>query len=311
MRVAAFDLGTNVFNLIIGDFRENGEYEKIAEKKSASRIGDTITGGMLTEESLDRAVHALDPLFKETADRNVPAGKTIICCTSAIREASNGKDFVKKLGEKYGADFTIISGEREAELIYKGVADSLPKVDGTFMIMDIGGGSNEFIIADAEGMKWKHSFKLGMSRLKNMFHPSEPIKDSEIEDVENYSDDNLAELWEAVGTYRPATLIGTSGSFDTFRDILTGCKNDGNVCMEIKPEELSRLHERLKSLDREERLAIPGMSAVRVDYIVLASAFTMFILRKTGIRNIMQSSYSLKEGVLAEIKYSIKNGNKY
>lgn len=305
MRLAVFDLGTNVFNLLLAELPGDGTSRCLFVRKAASKIGDAAVDGMLTEEAYSRAVRALDVLFG-ALDEAGGADRYVICCTSAIREALNGREFAGRLSERYGHEFTVIPGEREAELIYKGVRDSLPCISGRVLIMDIGGGSNEFIIADETGILWKRSFRLGMAYLRQKFPPSEPITARETEAVEAYCDNELKELWKAVSEYAPTSLIGTSGSFDTFRDLLTECKSGDSLSFRIPYSDFMELHRRLVGSVREQRLAMPGMSQIRVDYIVLASVFTMLVLQRTGITEISQSSYSLKEGVVAEQKQVYK-----
>ncbi len=95
--------------------------------------------------------------------------------TSAIRNASNGQQFVDEVEKRFGFRVRVIPGEREAELIYKGVRQAVEITEKKVMILDIGGGSNELIICNNEGIIWKHSFELGMARIIELFDISDPI----------------------------------------------------------------------------------------------------------------------------------------
>jgi len=167
--------------------------------------------------------------------------------------------------------------------------------------MDIGGGSNEFIIADKNQIYWKRSYNMGVVRLREMFPPSDPISEKELTHLESYYDQNMSDLWEAVGQFRPTLLIGCSGSFDTLRELIY-TEDDGTVpSMEIEKEKFIQLHRKLIRSVREDRAAMPGMSPIRVDYIVIGSILVNLVIEKTAITDIHQSSYSLKEGYMAEI----------
>ena len=142
---------------------------------------------------------------------------------------------------------------------------------------------------------------MGVVRLREMFPPSDPISEKELAHLENYYDQNMSDLWEAVGRYKPTLLIGCSGSFDTLRELIY-TEDDGTVpSMEIEKEKFISLHNKLIRSVREERAAMPGMSPIRVDYIVIGSILVNLVIEKTAITDIHQSSYSLKEGYMAEI----------
>ncbi len=150
--------------------------------------------------------------------------KIITTATAGVRSTANGKEFVQALERLFNLKIQIISGDEEAELIYMGVKQAVKFDDKNALILDIGGGSNEFIIANNQGLIWKHSFNLGMARLLDLFNPSDPITSEEIIKVEEYIDSNLSVLYEAVKKFNPQQLIGCSGTFDTFRSMILSQK---------------------------------------------------------------------------------------
>ncbi len=301
MQYAVLDLGTNVFNLLLfGLDGKSGRIEYMMEKKAPSKIGEGLKDGMLDEDAYSRAEAAISVL-DGFISCNGGTEKTVAYGTSAIRDAANGKEFMDRLERRFGYDFRIIPGEREAELIYKGVRLSMPEFPGRVLIMDIGGGSNEFIIADREGLLWKRSFPLGMARMKMRFNPSDVMTEDERFAMRSFMDDNLSDLWDAVAEFSPSVLIGTSGSFDTFRDLLNSGIHGDALSMKFDMEEFASLNERLLRSSRSERMSMAGMSVIRVDYIVPASVFTMLVLERTGIKDVCQSDYSLKEGAMSEL----------
>lgn len=300
MKVAILDMGTNVFNLLITDVSEDG-YEILKVLKVPSKIGEGgITKGILTQQAFESARSAISELSAAIKEMGgVDSFRGI--ATSAVRDAANSAEFLSMVNREFGIEAEAISGNREAELIYKGVRESMLLYNEIFLIMDIGGGSNEFIIADKHQILWKRSYNMGVVRLREMFPPSDPISDNELSHLEEYYDRNMSDLWEAVGRFRPTLLIGCSGSFDTLRELIY-TDDDGSVpSMEIEKEKFIQLHGKLIKSVREERAAMPGMSPIRVDYIVIGSILVNLVIEKTSITDIHQSSYSLKEGYMAEI----------
>ena len=136
--------------------------------------------------------------------------------------------------------------------------------------------------------------------MREKFNYPEPIAASVIKEFEEFNNGVLEELWEQVEIYNPKLFIGSSGSFDTFKDLIFNCGYRELPSIELKMEDLALLNSRLVASVAQERLQMPGMSQIRVDYIVLASVFTQFVLHKVKPRIVYQSSFSLKEGGLKE-----------
>jgi len=304
MRLAVFDLGTNVFNLLLARVSK-GECDIKKVIKVGSHIGrDGFRLGALSRESIESSIEVLDEMFAQIETFG-GADKIKAFATSAIREASNGEQFVQILRKRYRMDVEIISGEREAELIYKGIRESILLYNEKVLMLDIGGGSNEFIIADRETIYWKESFPLGVIRMREIIKPSDPITNEEIKSYESYLDKSLKSLFEQIEIYKPTLLIGSSGSFDTLRELIFKDDNESLPAMELPLEMFLTLHRRLLESTREERLSMAGMSPMRVDYMVLGSIFVEYTIRKIGIKELYQSSFSLKEGYMAETASSI------
>lgn len=309
MKVAVLDLGTNVFNMILCQFTLQGECKTIKEYKCAAKLGaGGLSSGLIAPMAFETAVAALEKIMGAINDAG---GADIIIpyATSAVRDASNGLEFAKYLNSKFGFEIRIIPGEREAELIFKGIMESVGHLrdsKGKFLsgenalMLDIGGGSNEFIITNGAEILWKMSFPIGMARMREKFNYTEPIQQEVIDEFLAFNDQVLAPLWEQIGKYKPSIFIGSSGSFDTFKDLIFNCGYRELPSIELKMEDLGKLNDILVASTAQQRLQMPGMSQIRVDYIVLASVFTQFVLHKTNPRIVYQSSFSLKEGGMKE-----------
>jgi exopolyphosphatase / guanosine-5'-triphosphate,3'-diphosphate pyrophosphatase len=305
MRIAILDFGTNTFNLLIADTLEDNKLKMIHSSKEPVKLGKGgIHKKIITDEAQERALSAIERHYEKINEHG--AEKVYAFATSAIRDASNARQFVNVVKEKFNLYVNIIPGEKEAELIYKGVRQSYPMGKETVIILDIGGGSNEFIIANNEQIFWKESFNLGMARMLEMFPVSDPIKESEIKTLLNHFKIELKPLFEAVEKYKPLKLVGSSGSFETFSTILSFRKSDKykmneSLCREISYDDYLELHQTLLKSTLEERKIMPGMEPVRIEMIVIASIFVSFVLEKCQIKEIIQSDYALKEGVIGEI----------
>ncbi len=300
MRIAVIDMGTNTFHLMIVDVI--GDVWKIIyREKTAVRIGkDGINQGKITPEAEERAIDTLIK-FKEIIDTE-KASKVFATATSAIRNAKNGDEIVERILAETGIKVNVITGLQEAEHIYYGVKKALKIGKDAALIMDIGGGSIEFIIGNENEILWKQSFEVGGQRLVEKFHRHDPIPQDEIEDLKTYLESQLIELFEANDKFKPATLIGSSGTFDTLSDIFLlsqGETRDEDITE--YPLTLEAFHNiliDLKTKNRAERLEIPGMISLRVDMIVVACILIEFIIKKLNIQDIRISAYALKEGVL-------------
>ncbi len=304
-RIAILDFGTNTFNLLITEVSNENKLIVLHTAKEAVKLGEGgITRKIITDEAFERGLSAIERHLVRVKEFNV--SKVYAFATSAIRDASNGKTFINAVKDRFDIHVLIIEGEREAEMIYRGVRLSLDMDEQPVLILDIGGGSNEFIIANKKEIFWKHSFNLGMARLLETFHPSDPISPSEIDTLTAYLKTELKELFSAVKEFKPNKLVGASGSFETISALLQhrypSKYTKGSVAArEIIYEDFLEQHQLLLKSTIEERRVMPGMEPVRVEMIVLASIFIKITTEECGLKKIIQSDYALKEGVIAEI----------
>jgi exopolyphosphatase/guanosine-5'-triphosphate,3'-diphosphate pyrophosphatase len=303
-RVAVMDLGTNTFHLLIAD---GGiyDYHEIIHDHQAVKLGEGgINKGYILPEAYQRGISTMQQFHEEIKASN--ATETRAIATSALRNASNGKDFIKEVEAKTGICIEIIDGEQEAGFIYQGIRISGCLSAQNSLIMDIGGGSVEFILGNADNIIWKQSFEIGAARLMDLFHHTDPIPPASIEAVNIYLEDHLTDLFAAVANYKIDTLIGSSGAFETFAELVEVDKGHTFNLKETKnylfdKEQLLTLTNKVVLSTHQERAANKGIIPVRVDMIVMASLITRFIMHKLSIGQVSMCSNSLKEGVLAEM----------
>lgn len=304
MIVAIIDLGTNTFNLFIASSSNNRTYKKLFRTKISVKLGEGgINKNLIAPAAFDRGINALKAY--KTFIEKYGAEKVMAFATSAIRGAANGKAFIKKAQEETGINISIISGEKEAEYIYYGVREALDVGGNPALIIDIGGGSTEFIIADKNQIFWKQSFLLGAARLLEKFKPSDPITPKEIQDIEHYLHQELQPLFDAVDQFPIQELIGSSGSFDSLAAIIVN-KFYSSELLHNKTEyvfsleDYDAIYRQLLKSTKEERLHTKGLIEMRVDMVVISSILIDLIIKKLQIKKMRLSTYSLKEGVLWE-----------
>lgn len=311
MRVAVIDMGTNTFHLLIVELI-NSDFKVMYREKIAVRIGkDGISKGWITPEAWKRAMDTLKT-FKTVAEE-FDVEMISATATSAIRNAKNGEKLAAAIKSEVGIQTRIISGSQEAEYIYFGVQKAMAIGEKASLIMDIGGGSIEFIIATSKQILWLQSFEIGGQRMVDQFHHHDPITQNEISSLEEYIFSNLAPLFDAIATHQPETLIGSSGTFDTLSEI--HCQKIGTAIdpelteFPLSVESFEMIFQELISKTKEERLKIPGMIPLRVDMIVVASVLVKFIIDSCGIKHIRVSAFALKEGVLLKTIDQIRSKN--
>lgn len=312
MRTAILDLGTNTFNLLITETGQGNSARIILSRKEPVKLGmGGINRGEITPDAFERGLVAMGNHMKHI--RYYRADQIHAFATSAIRSARNGTEFVDALQRDFNIGVRIISGNKEAELIYLGVRQAVCMGRDKHLIIDIGGGSIEMIIADDDRIFWKESFPLGMARLLDRFQPSDPIGGNELLAIENYISQSLDSFFEAAMIHKPVTLIGSSGSFDTFRALIAAGKKCAESPSQIphfrfSPEDFFRLYGSLVNSTAGQRLAMEGMDPMRVEMIVIAGIFVNFIVRRLNISLLIQSDFALKEGAVVDIlKQDIKS----
>lgn len=300
--VAIIDMGTNTFHLLIA---EMGPKPKILRReREATKIGKGgINKKVITDDGFARATATLEK-FKTIIDE-YGVRKTLAFGTSAIRNASNGSKLIEIIRDKMGFDARVIDGEEEADLIYRGVRAALELGKENSMIVDIGGGSVEFIIGNQAGVQWKRSFEIGGQRLLEEFQKTDPIGTQDVADLESFLKTQLQPLREQLQHYNPATMVGVSGTFDTLSEMFCARNSvpyyadDSETPFDI--EAFPSIFKDLLTHDRAGRLVLPGMIEMRVDMIVVACVLVDVLLKIHSFENIRVSTYSLKEGVLASL----------
>ncbi len=305
MIVAIIDLGTNTFNLLITEVFNDGVTSVVFQTKIPVMLGkESIEDHIISNAAMQRALDALK-VFNDHI-KKYKATKVIAKATSAIREASNQEYFTKKVLKETGIKIDVISGEEEAEYIYHGVCGAVVLNNSNSLMMDIGGGSTEFIIANKSGIKWKRSFLLGAARLLERSKPSDPITKEEIKKLEDHFRNELKPMYPALSEFPVAELIGVAGVFESLAEII-GHRHyfpeliKGKTEYTFSLDEFEEVYQLIIKSTHQQRTQIKGLIAMRVDMIVVSTIFIHLILKEFNINKLRMSAYSLKEGVLREL----------
>lgn len=294
--VAALDLGTNTFNLAIAKSKPPFTIEFRTEK--GVFLGK---GGLAEQRILEDASLRAQKVLENYSDilSNYPLNDVRCVATEAIRNAKNAHDVLRFLEIDVPFNVETIPGEQEALLVYKGVKSTGILSDENVVIMDIGGGSIEFIIANSEAIHWKKSFKIGTSRVLEDHPLSNPPMAKELELHYTYYSSRLDELDALIKKFDVNKLIGTAGSFDAWRKMLSD-EIEAPVCL-LDGDELLDCIKMTNALSIEERIKVKGMEEMRIETIIPAGILVTYLLDSFNFKSIYQCSYALAEGVLWEM----------
>ena len=318
MKLAALDIGTNSFHLIVASISDNGNFEIIDREKevirlSAGNIGDVK---IIQPESIQRAIDAIKR-FKEIADSHQATIRAT--ATSAVRESLNKDEFISRVLENTGVEIEVISGLEEARLIYLGVLKAIPVFNKKTLAIDIGGGSTEFIIGLKNNILYSNSLKLGAVRLTQRFFSDYILTDENIEKARFWVKGVVAPIQKRILFENVNTFVGSSGTILNIAFILKALRGEpvkGNIIInnfEFSADELFEIERIILSKKTsEERKKIRGLEEKRSDIIPAGGIILSTIFRMFNIEKMIVSDYALREGIIINSmdKLGICNGNK-
>lgn len=301
-RTAILDLGTNTFNLLV----RSADGALVFSDKVAVRLGaGGLRDGVITPEAAQRAVEAVAQHVRSA--RAYGAARSFAFATSAMRSTANGAELAARIERETGQPVNVIDGDQEAAFIAAGVRQAWPELSERHLIMDIGGGSTEFILCEAGRTLWAASFALGVTRLFERFLPSDPPTPAEWSALDAYLDRELEPLWTALSAHPCALLLGSSGSFDTLFNVMARRNGRaelelGQVRAEFDLRQWDATSKAVQSATTEARLLMPGMLAMRAETLHLSARQIDLVLARLNARRMLLSGYALKEGVWSSIQ---------
>ncbi len=302
--LAAIDIGTNSFHLIVAEVQSpSGRFKILDRDKENVRLGSGSTDMKhLSDAAMNRGVETLGR-FKRIADSMKAPVRAI--ATSAVREALNQEEFVRRVKAETGIAVEIASGVEEARLIHLGVLQALPIYARRLLLVDIGGGSTEILVGRRRSISYSNSIKLGAVRLTQRFFRSSRLERSEVRECRKYIRGMLAPIVRSTSQFAIDVVVGSSGTISTLANIIrlrrgdTGSAPLNGTSFTIR--ELSEVVEDiLNAREPEERLQIDGLDPARADIIVAGALILEQIFRELEIASMIVSEFALREGILLD-----------
>ena len=299
--LAAIDLGTNSFHIIIVKVNPNGTFESLGKEKESVRLG----GGsgpdeVITPDAIDRGIKCLKR-FKGLAEIQNAEIRSV--ATSALREAKNREVFLEKARKELGINIEVVSGFEEARLIYFGILQGLPVFDKKIMLIDIGGGSTEILIGQRGNVEFAQSLKIGAIRLTDKFFAGDPDNESDINQCKLYVEGMIAPYKREIEKLAPDIIIGSSGTVQAIAQMVLAENNEemprslNNFIFTFG--NLTKVRNTLNAANTlKKRTKVPGLDVKRADIIVAGSIILEQIFKSFNIKSMTVSDYALREGII-------------
>lgn len=295
-RIGIIDLGSNTFHILIVDMEGRANFKIVHKERSF--VGLAAKGlDNLSLEAMDKGLNTLTKFKSLLHDYDV--SRYVVTGTAALRSAKNRALFINTVRDQLGLEIEVIDGKREAELIFKGISLIHP-MEGNHLIMDIGGGSVEFILVQNGKNVWSKSSNIGVGVLHSKFHKSEPIANTEISEIKSFLNSELKDLKAIAQDLKIETLIGASGSFEVVES-MNGKNISPNKISNVSLNEYRKVSTKIINASIGERSQMKGLPVSRVKLIVVAMVLIDVVIKMINPEKIMISPFALKEGLLSEL----------
>ena len=303
MRIAALDLGTNSFHLLVVDAHPDGTFEPLAKEKEMLRLGDVVAReGRIPDPEADRAV-ATVARFRSLAEA-AGTEEIVACATSAIREAENGGELVDRILKEADVEVRVITGAEEARLIFDAIRASLVIDPAPAVAFDLGGGSLEVMVGDRRGLRWSGSSKLGVGRLSAELVRHDPPSEGDVRRLRERFTSGLAPLAERAAQFHPRMAIGTSGTLCTLARMAAD-RRSGTVPLSVNQlrfsrSELAAIHKDVVSSTASARSKMSGLDSGRADIILAGTVFLTTAMEVFGFEELTVGEWALREGIVLD-----------
>lgn len=299
-RITAIDLGTNSFHAIIVDIFSDGSFYIVDRLKEMVLLSEKGFDNKLSPQAMERGLEALKRI--KTLSDHQNSSKVLANATSAIREAENGGEFIQRAIDEIGIKINAIPGRVEAELIGLAVRHGIEMSEKPSMIMDIGGGSVEFLLGDKNVFYHVSSKKLGVARMTASFVDNDPITKEEIEKLNSHYKENLEDITQAFALNRASLLIGSSGTMQNIALMIAARKKKSPSLsineLEFTAEDFFEFYDDAIKMNSKERSKLTGLDEKRIDIIVPGLVLVQYVLKTFGINRVKISSQALREGII-------------
>ena len=295
-RVASIDIGTNTILLLIAKV-ESGKIHPLFEIETVARLGEGVQkNGLLLKEAMERSLQTLAQYLKRCQEWEVQ--KIFAAGTSALREAKNSEDFLKLVKEKLDLSIEVISGEEEAQLSFLAVAEDLQEREKSILVVDVGGGSTEFILGKGDQIKQWISLPLGSVRFTEEFLRSDPVQEEEWGALERKILEHLAAIPHSP---EPPSMVAVGGTATTLASVEQGLEDfvaEKIHHFVLKRETLKNQIFLYRSKTIEERKKIPGLPKARADVILAGGTILYLAMEELHCPSVLISCHGVRYGLL-------------
>ena len=297
MRVAAIDCGTNSIRLLIADIDGNN-FREVVRDMEIVRLGQGVDEtGQFHPDAITRTLAAVDKFAAEIAKRGVE--KIRFCATSATRDATNRHLFVDGVRERLGIELEVITGEEEAALSFAGAIKDLDPSNGPFLVVDIGGGSTEFVFGTST-VEAARSVNIGCVRLTERHFASDPASSEQIESARNDIQAAIAQAAAVVPITKAKTLVAVAGTATTVAAAALELPEYDRYAIHLSRISAQQTHDAATMFaisTREQRLSLGYMHPGRVDVIAAGSLVLSEIMKATGATEFVASESDILDGM--------------
>ena len=303
VRLAAIDVGSNSVHMVVAEVDPDGRIRVVDRVKEMVRLGRrTFVTGRLSPKAMDLAAQAMTTFGRLARARRVERIQAV--ATSAVREAANGPDFVRRLRRETGLPVRVISGAEEARLIFRAARHALGLEGGPHLLVDVGGGSVELGLVQDGRPVWLRSLPLGVARLADRYLTADPPRPGQVRQLERHLGRELGALLDQARHAGLVQAVGTSGTINTLVTMAAAARGEDTGRLHgtrATAEEISRIRRRVLATDLDARALLPGMDAKRVDLMPAAAVLVDFILTRSGAPEIVACGWALREGLLLDV----------
>lgn len=298
-RLAAIDVGSNSIHMVVAQADPDGGLTTLWRMKEPVGLGrGSFPSRQLSAESIDRAVQTLGRFKQAAIQRRVE--KTVAIATSAVREAKNGGDLIERVGRELKLRVKVVTAREEARLIYLGIRHACPLGEKPHLLVDIGGGSVEFIVGDDEAPALLESRKLGAARMTAQFIKSDPPTADELKKLKAHYDKELSPLMEQIKKLGPVAVVGSSGTLENLAamcgDGSPQTDDEGNAIIAAKP--FAKLLKMLLTSTSADREKIRGLDPGRREQVIAGAALVGELFDRLDLKRIRLCGAALREGIL-------------
>ena len=305
--IAAIDVGSNAIRLAIANANTDGGYQTIYSVREPVRLGqDVFTKGTISAQTIDRTIQTFNEFKKQLERHHATHVKAV--GTSALREATNRDAVLKAITNATGIEISIIGGEEESRLIHQAVKEVVNLKNKVALLVDIGGGSVEVVLADDTTVLCTESYSMGSVRLLKIL--DEKAGEERFNQlVTEYVDATQRRLEQEIGNQKIDVCVGTGGSIESLGDLRRDLFEKNNN-QKVTADELKSLVKKLRGSTFEERIQNLRLRPDRADVIVPAAIVLQKIVQQAGVNEVVIPGIGLKDGVLLEILSQLRDQEK-